>query len=120
MGKHRTVAMLGLSLAGLVSLSLLAYAAGGKYSGNYFIYSGGLGDREPPTSKDAKVYMDVSGPLATEMYNQLGKAAEQKSCSANTQRRQKGEVSCSLSNGEHRCFINFDLRTGKVWGGTIC
>jgi hypothetical protein len=120
MRKFRMVTVLGLSLAGVASLSLLAYAAGGKYSGNYFVYSGGLGDREPPTGKDAKVYIDISGPLAAEMYNQLGKSAEQKSCSADTQKRQRGEASCSLSDGQHRCFVNFDLRTGKVWGGTIC
>lgn len=103
----------------------LAYAATtrGELSGDWFVYSGSLSERGAPTAKDSKVWMEITGPLALQMYNGLGKSAELKDsdvCGEGVY-RERGEINCSLEPGEGaRCWVNFDLRTGKVWGGTIC
>lgn len=106
----------------LLLTAVVAYGAGerGKLSGSYFVYGGSLGDSGPATAKDAKVWMEVSGPLASQMYERLGRGAQLKDgCSAGT--RKRGAVSCSLDGtADPVCHVNMDLRTGKVWGGTIC
>jgi hypothetical protein len=120
MPKFRTIVLLCLSLLGVTAGSYLAYAAAGKLSGDYIIYGGGLGDPVPPTKDDAKVWIGISGPLASDMYRRLGKQSELKdSCGGPT--REKKDVSCSLdAQGNAKCYVNFDLRTGEVSGGTIC
>lgn len=112
--------LLGMSLLGVTAGSYLAYAATGKLTGDYIIYSGGLGDRGPPTRDDTKVWIGITGTLASDMYRRLGKQSELKNgCGAST--REKKNVSCSLDpQGAAVCHVNFDLRTGEVSGGTIC
>lgn len=115
----------GLLLGAVTAGSLLAYAADrGKVSGIWFSYSGTLDDRALPTPKDAKVWMEISGPQATEMYRRLGASVQENNVcgDSDVERRRRGEVDCTRekSSGTAVCHVNFDLRTGKVWGGTIC
>lgn len=115
----------GLLLVAVTAGSLLAYAADrGKVSGIWFSYSGTLDDRALPTSKDAKVWMEISGPQAAEMYRRLGASVQENNVCGDSdmENRRRGEVDCTRtkSSGAVTCHINFDLRTGKVWGGTIC
>ncbi|MES2471998.1 MAG: hypothetical protein V4601_04050, partial [Pseudomonadota bacterium] len=75
------------------------------------------------TAKDTKVWMEISGPLAAQMYRRLGQSAQVKDVCGDPdlKMRDRGEVNCTLRNGgEAVCHVNFDLRTGRVWGGTIC
>jgi hypothetical protein len=115
--------MLGVTV--LLATVAIAYAASerGKLSGKWFLYSGGLGDHGPATAKDTKVWMEISGPVAIQMYQRLGRSTQVKdACGVSDLKiREKGEVSCTLQDdGEAVCNVNFDLRTGRVWGGTIC
>ncbi len=123
MTKFRMGIVLGVSLLLATAGSFLAYARDGKLSGDWFIYGGTLDDRTLPTAKDAKVWMQFSGPLAAQMYQRLGQSAQLKdTCGiSDLKTRRRGEVDCTLQEGgEAVCHVNFDLRTGKVWGGTIC
>ena len=115
----------GVLLVATVAGSFVVYAADrGKVSGIWFSYSGTLDDRALPTSKDAKVWMEISGPQAAEMYRRLGVSVQENNVCGNSdvERRRRGEVDCTRekSSGTAVCHVNFDLRTGKVWGGTIC
>ena len=124
MTKFRVGIVLGVSLLVVMAGSFLAYARDdGKLSGDWFIYAGTLDDRALPTATDAKVWMQISGPLAAQMYQRLGQSAQLKDTCGEPDltTRRRGEIDCTLQKGEEAvCHVNFDLRTGKVWGGTIC
>lgn len=124
MTKFQMGIVLGVSLLAVTAGSFLAYAqADGKLSGDWFIYGGTLDDRARPTAKDAKVWIQISGPLAAQMYQRLGQSAQlEDTCGIpDLKTRRRGEVDCTLQeDGKAVCHVNFDLRTGKVWGGTIC
>lgn len=108
----------------------LAYAGEQKdwsqyklFKGDYLIYSGALGEEQPPTSKDRKVSFNVSGPLAKEMFDSMyPDVKDQEKCSSDKdyRERNKGEVSCVHDRDGYRCFFGFDLRTGKSIPGADC
>ena len=125
MPKFRIGMVLGMSLLAVTVGSFLAYAAErGKVSGIWFSYSGTLDDRALAKPDDAKVWMEISGPQAAEMYRRLGPSVQENNVcgDSDTERRRRGEVDCTRekSSGAATCHVNFDLRSGKVWGGTIC
>lgn len=125
MTRFRVGMRVGLLLAAVTAGPLFAYAAErGKVSGIWFSYSGTLDDRALAKPNDAKVWMEISGPQAAEMYRRLGPSAQQSNfCGdSDTEHRRRGEVDSTRekSSGAVTCHVNFDLRTGKVWGGTIC
>lgn len=113
----------------LVALSL-AYASETRdwwqyrpFRGSYLVYSGALGEEQPPTATDRKVSLNVSGPLAKEMFDSMyPDAKETEKCSSDKdyRERNKGEVSCIHDRDGYRCFFGFDLRTGKSILGATC
>ena len=124
MTRFQTGVCVGLLLTAMMAGSLLAYAAErGKVSGIWFSYSGTLDDRALAKPNDAKVWMEISGAQAAEMYRRLGPSVQENNVCGNSdvERRRRGEVDCTRekTSGAATCHVNFDLRTGKVWGGTI-
>jgi hypothetical protein len=120
---------------GLVQAALLTVAAcwsgpavsqdatRGKFSGEYYIYSGRPGDSGLPTKKDAKVGMMVTGPLAARMFQYMGSGATQRdTCVDGEETRVRDEVMCSRNKrtGKAECYFGFDLRSGKSTLGTTC
>ncbi len=64
--------------------------------------------------------MEISGPRAAEMYRRLGPSVQENDVCGDSdmENRRRGEVDCTRtkSSGTVTCHVNFDLRTGKVWG----
>jgi len=96
--------------------------AHGKFSGEYTFYSLSLGDTGPPTKKDTKVNIWMSGSFAAQLYRRLGNESRGESCSEAIEVREKGNLVCSRvrATGEVNCGLGFDLRTGKSVLGMIC
>jgi hypothetical protein len=86
-----------------------------KFSGEYDIFSGEIGEKGLPTGKDAKVGMHVSGVMASRMYRYLGAAAHTNSCSDEDEARAKGDLVCvkSKASGKAECCFGLNLRSGK-------
>lgn len=96
--------------------------AHGKFSGEYTFYSLHLGDTGPPTKKDTKLNIWMSGSFAAQLYRRLGNEAQGQSCSDSVDIREKGNLVCSRvrATGEVNCGLGFDLRSGKSVLGMIC
>lgn len=121
--------ILGSVLA--ISVLLAAIYASGKdawtgesepLKGSYFIYGGGLGEAVPPTRNDRKLAIEITGQPAKEMFDSMYPDF-QPTCSGEKgdRDRRKGNVYCSYSaGGAYRCFLGFDLRTGKSIAGASC
>ncbi|GAB2875904.1 hypothetical protein GCM10027277_51530 [Pseudoduganella ginsengisoli] len=119
-----------LALAMLLVALSFAYAGETRdwwqyrpFKGSYLVYSGSLGEEQPPTQKDRKVSFNVSGPIAKEMFDSMYpdvKEAEKCSSDKGYRERNKGEVSCIHDSDGYRCFFGFDLRTGKSITGATC
>lgn len=113
---------------GLVAGGAIAHAATntGKYSGEFWIYGGSAGDTTEPTSKDAKVHLTITGPLAVRMFRDLGPRAREKDdvCPSNYETRSRRDLVCERDMGDDtiECRLGFDLRSGAyIRGGmTIC
>lgn len=120
---------LALALGAITTLSL-AYAADQgdwwqfkPFKGSYLIYSGVLGEEQPPTSGDRKVSFSVSGPLAKEMFDSMYPDAKAKdACSSDKghYERYKGKVSCVHDPDGYTCNFGFNLRTGESISGATC
>ena len=98
-------------------------ASRGKFSGEYYFYSGIPGETGLPTKNDAKVGMSIAGPLASRMFQYLGSGATQSnSCVDEEETRIRDELMCTRNRGTGKaeCFFGFDLRSGKSALGTIC
>jgi hypothetical protein len=116
-----------LALGAIVTLSV-AYAADQgdwwqykPFKGSYLIYSGVLGEEQPPTSGDRKVSFSVSGPLAKEMFDSMYPDAKE-ACSNDKghHERYKGKVSCVHDLDGYTCHFGFNLRTGESISGASC
>jgi hypothetical protein len=96
--------------------------AHGKFSGEYTFYSLDLGDTGPPTKKDTKLNIWMSGAFAAQLYRRLGSESRGQSCSGDSEVREKGNLVCSRvrATGEVNCGLGFDLRSGKSVLGMIC
>lgn len=90
----------------------------------YAIYGGELGDAIPPTDGDKRISIYLDGAAARDIFNHIGPDLTDV-CGAedNTRIREKdgGRISCSYAPKDgYRCYIGFDLRTGKSIGGVSC
>jgi hypothetical protein len=98
-------------------------ATQGKFSGEYFLYGGTLDDRAPVTRKDAKVSIQMSGRLATAMFQNMGAAAAVNGCGSDTSEiRVRRELQCDRdrATGRVTCYFGIDLHSGKPVPGVIC
>ena len=90
--------------------------------GDYQVYGGTLSEMQPPTQKDRKVAFMFKGPLARDLFNQIGPDSKE-SCSAASdyRERNRGDLSCTYSKVDgYICYFGLDVPTGKSTVGSIC
>lgn len=93
-----------------------------RFSGQYVIYSGELGETAPPTRADRKLSMMISGRLAREMFESMGPDIKD-TCGAESggRIRRKQNVSCSYYPAdEFTCYLGVNLRSGDSIPGSTC
>jgi hypothetical protein len=91
--------------------------------GSYLIYSGTLDDTQLPKANDAKVAIEINGPLAADMYRYLGPSAQVKdACVSEEVMRSKGDLIClrNTKTAVTICHVGLNIRTGKSINGVIC
>jgi hypothetical protein len=90
--------------------------------GDYLIYGGELGDTVPPTKKDRKVAFTFKGPIAKELFDQIGPDKKDTCGAAPDHRiRDRGDLSCVWDKREgYSCYFGLDVPTGKSTYGAIC
>jgi hypothetical protein len=90
--------------------------------GDYQVYGGTLSEALPPTRNDRKVAFMFKGPLAKDLFNQLGPDAKISCSSASDYReRNRGDLSCTYTKDEgYSCYFGLDVPTGKSTNGAIC
>ena len=118
-------------LAGAIVLASVASAGESKsqsrylakpLTGDFYMYGGSLGDSTPPTEKDRKLSLMVTGPLAKDLFDHLGHDVKD-ACGAGPDQRErsKGDLTCIWARGEgYSCYIGLDVKTGKSMSGTVC
>lgn len=118
--------------ASAFALASLVHAAdqketAGRYlakplKGDYYVYGGGLGDTVPPTKYDRKVSMMFTGPLAKDLFDQIGPDRKDACGAAPDHRtRLRGDLTCIWDKGDgYSCYFGLDVPTGKSTNGTIC
>jgi hypothetical protein len=89
--------------------------------GDYQVYGGTLSEAMPPTSKDRKVAFMFTGPLAKELFGQIGPDMKL-SCSdaAGYRERRRGDLMCTHDEDGYSCYFGLDVPTGKSTNGAIC
>ncbi|WP_256078024.1 hypothetical protein [Massilia sp. YIM B04103] len=115
------------------SFSSLAYAEIKKpwdgsyqsFKGDYLIYSGDLGEQQPPTRADRKASFVVEGRLAKELFESIAPDLKDACGTLSGLRvRQKGHVDCTYDKDHpaspYTCHFGLDLRSGKSTTGSIC
>lgn len=92
--------------------------------GDYYVYGGTLGEMTPPTQKDRKVSFMLTGPLAKDLFNQLGPdVRKDNACSSSTdyRERRRGDLDCVFTkSGGYVCYLGLNVRDGKSMIGSIC
>lgn len=89
--------------------------------GDYQVYGGSLGDMEPPTPKDRKVAFMFTGPLAKDLFGQIGPDMKDTCGASPTHReRQRGDLSCTRDTDGYRCYFGLNVVTGKGMDGSTC
>ncbi len=90
--------------------------------GGYILYGSDLGDWSAPKPGDAKINLELGGPLARQMFDLMGVRAEKKSCSEEGETaRVAGDIACvRIRSGSTRCHVGLDLAKGKSINGLIC
>lgn len=90
--------------------------------GEYQVYGGTLSEVQPPTPKDRKVSFMFTGPLARDLFNQIGPDLKQACGAAPDHRtRNRGDLSCIWDkDGGYVCYFGLDVPTGKSTYGSIC
>ncbi|MCC2959817.1 hypothetical protein LK540_05155 [Massilia sp. IC2-278] len=89
----------------------------------YTIYSGGIGDEQPPTMDDRKLAVEVKGKAAKDIFDSLYPDVHGVSCGdeKGERLRRKRKIWCTYSpHGGYRCFLGFNLRTGESISGGAC
>ncbi len=92
-------------------------------SASYLIYSGEPGERAAPTRSDRKLTISVRGDAAREIFDAIAPDVKGVACTAEDgeRLRRKGEIWCSYRPSDgYKCFMGFDLRTGKPHAGASC
>lgn len=124
---------MNLRLASLISAFLLlplAHAAEkreGRFmakplKGDYYLYGGSIGDETPPTPKDRKLSIMLTGPLAKELFDHIGPDVKD-ACGVGPDQRERnrGDLLCLWTKEEgYSCYIGLDARTGKSTAGIVC
>jgi len=125
-------ARISFTIAVLATLYSLAPAAAEKQGnwdgrskplkGDYQVYGGTLSERLPPTQKDRKVSFMFTGPLAKELFSQIGPDLKE-ACGAGPDHRtrRRGDLSCIWTTEDgYACYFGLDVPTGKSTHGSIC
>ncbi|UGQ45577.1 hypothetical protein [Massilia endophytica] len=118
-----------ICIASALALFSLAHATERKeegsppkaLSGDYQIYGGTLSEMQAPTARDRKVAFMFKGPLAKDLFNQIGPDAKD-ACSAATgyRERRRGHLVCTRDEDGYLCYFGLDVPTGKSTYGVIC
>lgn len=89
---------------------------------HYTIYSGELGNEQAPTDHERKIAIEISGQAAREIFASMYPDAKVTCSGAKGERlRGKGNLWCSFLPGTgYRCFLGYNLRTGKDIAGASC
>lgn len=91
--------------------------------GEYFEFSGALGEQGPPSRSDAKVSLHITGKLATDMFRYLGRSARIPNCASDQtgETRARRDLEC-YSDGKSgaECYVGIDMVKGHSTGGVIC
>jgi hypothetical protein len=118
-------------LVAALGLLSLVHAAdkteGGRYlakplKGDYYVYGGSIGDKEPPSPKDRKVSFMLTGPLAKELFDHIGRDAKD-SCSPGPdyRERNRGDLTCIWTKEDgYSCYFGLNGQTGKSMRGVTC
>jgi len=101
--------------------------AAGRYlakplKGDYYMYGGSIGDPTPPTGRDRKLSLMLVGPLAKDLFDQIGPDAKN-ACGADSDHRQryKGDLTCIWTKGNgYACYFGLNVQTGKSISGITC
>lgn len=90
--------------------------------GDYQRYGGTLSEMQPPNRKDSKVAFMFTGPLAKELFDQIGPDAKLSCSDAQDYReRNRGDLSCTHTNDYgYACYLGISVITGKSIRGSIC
>lgn len=93
-------------------------------AGDYLLYSGGLGDPQPPMKGHSKIAFEIRGAAAKAVFDALGRDVTDVCVAGNGDRIRKadhGRFACLLTKqGEYFCNFGFDLKSGKSIGGMVC
>lgn len=119
-----TVTMLSFHIAGALAADITPFNAPKPLRGDYQLYGGTLSEMLPPTSSDKKVTFMLTGPVAKDLYLQIGPdIAKENACSEakDYRERRRGDLSCvHMKNEGYSCYFGIDLKTGKGMHGAIC
>lgn len=89
--------------------------------GDYQVYGGTLSEAIPPTSKDRKVAFMFTGPLAKDLFEQIGPDLKVSCSDAEGYReRRRGDLMCTYDEDGFSCYFGLDVPTGKSTHGAIC
>lgn len=117
----------------LMGLFAVAHAADRKeeewygakpLKGSYQVYGGTLSGMLPPSAKDQKVSLRFTGPLAKDLFSQIGpdvKKADSCSSAIDFRERRRGDVACVYTKADgYICYFGLNVPTGKSTYGVIC
>jgi hypothetical protein len=119
-------------VAATALVSLVAFAAQKPWDGSYtpysvhyLMYSGTLGEAQPPTRTEQRLSFAIRGQLAKQMFDSIGPDLKL-SCGTTLgiRQRTRGDVDCSYDKDDaespYTCHFGLDLRKGKSIAGAIC
>lgn len=92
------------------------------FKGSYWLYSGTLDDRHPPTKNERKIAISIEGKAAKEMFDSMYPDAKSPCSDEKGHReRSKGNIYCAYNPREgYSCSVGFNLRTGESIEGIVC
>lgn len=95
-----------------------------KFTGNYQIYGGELGDTSPPQMTDKKISIILDNKASKEIFDAIGpNLTGPEICVSNPKDkyRKKGNIQCIHDyKGGYSCTFGFNLINGKSIIGSIC
>lgn len=91
---------------------------------SYATYGSSLGDPTSPSKSDKKIAFEVKGQAAWEIFEAIG-PDRRDSCfqmpDMHFRSRDDGKLVCTKTKeGEYACYFDFDFKSGKSIGGSIC
>jgi len=90
--------------------------------GRYALYAGELGEKTAPTRNDRKLAIEITGQAAKDMFESMYPDYHPTCSNERGDRdRRKGQLYCAYSvQVGYRCFLGYDLRSGKTIAGASC